>query len=512
MDQAAPSGANRRRGWRRWTRWLLVLCALPPGAFALSTLWLASPWGCRWIATKIQQRSGLETHLDGASWSPWNGVTLREIVIYQPPGLRSAIAEPLLRIASLRIEPAWRLCLHGQFAARVATADAPRVVLSVQMMSHLAKQAPVAPAPVLAAQAPTPAIAAIQQPGHESPPQATPSPVQPTPSQPVVPPAPVPAVPPVVPPIAAVQTDQPSPAKVATPPAPATPTAQEQPPRLQPPPVSNDSQATAWIHLHHASFQLVSVGSPQPLVEIADLTVDLPVSGDAAASSLSVASLKAWGNPLLTDFQAPLAWQAPVLSLEPVEAMLAGLHCRVAGKLALLTGLPMQLEVQLPQQSPAPLAVPGGGEAKVQQLAAIGRFRGLLLTPATWQGDGFAQGSTIAIHAGAHQAAFDNVSCLVALRGGVLSCVDARFVGDDLSLLGNATLFADGRAAGVLRVVAAPETTLGIVRGFFPKNTSTPSLTSMSTPQRVACDLEVFGVVNDLSIRLGHDGPVMPMP
>ncbi|MEI6607094.1 MAG: hypothetical protein WCP35_17420, partial [Verrucomicrobiota bacterium] len=273
--------------------------------------------------------------------------------------------------------------------------------------------------------------------------------------------------------------------------------------------VAAAKKPTGWFRLRHASLRLIASGTEPPLVELTDLSGELPVSGAAATSSLSLASLKVHGSPLLTDFSAPLAWQAPVLSLNPVAANLMGIHLLLAGKLAFLAGLPLQLEVQAPSQSPPPLTLPGGGEAKTGHLASSGRFRGLLMAPGTWQGDCLAENSAISIHAGEHHANFDSGSCCIALRGGVLSCLDARLVGDDLSLLGNATLLADGRAAGVVRLVAAPETTLGIVRGLFPNIEAAPSISPLTSPQRVACDLEVSGSLGALHLHLGHNGPLV---
>jgi hypothetical protein len=447
-----------------------MLCGLPPLAFALSNLWLASPWGRTWLAAKIQLHSGgLATRVGGASWSPWNGVTLREIVISQPPELSAAIAFPLVRISSLRLTPVWRALLRRRWALRDAVIDSPRIVLSAQMLSQLAQQAAAPTAPLAAIEPPSPPVASLQ-----------PAPAPATPERTGLPQLPGAAPPPSSPP--------PQPAAGAA------------------------RQPTVWVRLRHASFQLVSATTALPLLEIADLTSELPLSGDAANSTLGLASLKAHGRTILADFQAPLTWQAPVLSLKPVETTLDGIRCQVAGKLALLNGLPMQLEVQLPKQSPAPLALPGGAVATVAQLATSGRFRGLLLAPATWQGDCFAECAAVSANAGDLHASFDRGTCFIALRGAVLSCVDARLVGDELSLLGNATLFADGRAAGVVRLVAPPESALAIVKRLFPKSTQAPTLTPMATPQRAACDLAVFGTLTALQVQLGHDGPIVPLP
>ena len=191
MNEASPPGANSCRGWRRWFKhpwpgtkgicpcssgpgnlhntgdfgnaetsqqeaagrmparrgpgifhkgwlWLALLCMLPPLAFALSNLWLTSPWARAWLAAKIQFRcGGLPTHIGGASWSPLHGVTLRNIVIAQPAGLGDTMGEPLVRIDAVRLTPRWRSCWHGHFDVLSADLEAPRLVVSLQMLSHL---------------------------------------------------------------------------------------------------------------------------------------------------------------------------------------------------------------------------------------------------------------------------------------------------------------------------------------------------------------------------------------
>ncbi len=72
-----------------------------------------------------------------------------------------------------------------------------------------------------------------------------------------------------------------------------------------------------------------------------------------------------------------------------------------------------------------------------------------------------------------------------------------------------AWLLADGRTAGAVRVVAAPEAVAAIVSKIFPNIQDGPSLTPLATPQRAAFDLETFGTISRLSLRLGKNGPVV---
>ena len=132
-----------------------------------------------------------------------------------------------------------------------------------------------------------------------------------------------------------------------------------------------------------------------------------------------------------------------------------------------------------------------------------------MLAPSSWQGDLLAEAVSPTLGIASHEAKFDKGSAITVLRGGVISCVDARLIGDGLSLLGNATLLADGRAAGVARVVSEPDTVSAIARRVFPMLQDPLSLTPLSTPQRAAFDVVAFGNIHHLFLRLGTDGPIV---
>jgi hypothetical protein len=180
-----------------------------------------------------------------------------------------------------------------------------------------------------------------------------------------------------------------------------------------------------------------------------------------------------------------------------------------AAKIARFSNFPVQFEVQLPRQPLGEISLPFNLKAHAESIAANARFRGLLLSPATWQGDLVADAVSPTLHAGDNEAKFDRGSTVTVLRGGILSCADARLIGDALSLLGNATILADGRLAGAGRLVAPPETVTSITGKLFPNITAGPSLTPLATPQRVAFDVEAFGNISQVFLRLGKEGPVV---
>lgn len=451
MDSEAPIG-GKRRGFRRW-RWLIPsLLGLPAGILLLGNLSLSTPWACRWIASKIERRTGMETRVGGASWSPWNGAAIDAVELLQPVPLRAALREPLVRIDSLRVTPVWKAWLRGRLEVRSIELDTPRLVLPLELVSHVAGPAPPAqqaPPPPVAAAAPPPAAG---QPG---------------------PPAPTP------------------PAAVSPPKPPAPP-----------------AQPTGWLHLQNASLTVVHAGSQRTLIEISKITGSVPIAGDPAQAALRIDSVSVLGNELARNLAAQLDWTYPLLSLKPLETEIAGYKLVLAGRIASFSGLPVQIDAQLPRQPLAAVRLPFDGQATAEAIAANARFRGLLLAPGTWQGDLVAESLAPSIRIADRETRFDRASAVTVLRGGVISCVDARLIGDELSLLGNATLLADGRAAGAARLVAAPESATAIASRIFPA-LAAPSLTPLATPQRAAFDLEAFGNISQLFLRLGKDGPVV---
>jgi hypothetical protein len=457
MESEAPIG-EKRRGFRRWKWLLLAPPALAAFGFMLSNLLLLTPWARGWIAAKIERQTGLETRVAGASWSPWGGASLHGVELQQPAALRAAIASPLARIDTLQVAPVWRAWLRGRLEVRSISLDTPRLVIPLELLSYLTQsktpQPPTPPQPPVAAAAPPPVAAVIP-----------------------------PAAPPQPPPVA------------ATPPPP--------PPLPAPPP-----QPTGWIHLKNASFSIVSVRSKTPLFEIRKISGSLPIAGDPAQSVLEIPSVSFAGNPTFTNLSPTLEWKPPVLSLRPLELEFHGCKFLIAGKIGSLTGLPLQLEAKLPKQALSAVTLPFDGRLDSEAIAMNFGFRGLLLAPPTWQGDFVAESQATSLRVAGHEVKFDRGGVVTVLRGGRLSCVDARLIGDELSLLGNATLLADGRAAAALRLVAPPANLEGMVKRAFPTLES-PSLTPLGTPQRSAFDLEAFGKISQLFLRLGRDGPIM---
>lgn len=454
MNNGVPTSGRRR--WARLALWLLPVW-LPVLVVLLALVWLSSPLGRSWVEARIRGMTGLDARVGAVMVSPWNGVSLDRLDILQPPALRPLIKEPLVSIARIRITPVWKSWLHGKRELRAVELDSPRCVISVEMLGGLARpQTSIAPS--------TP-----PQPPPASPPAPAPAPDGP---------------PPVVPPVAPQQPVRAGPSEAALPP-------------------------TAWIHLKNASFTLVSASSGMKHVDVSGIDASIPVAGKTARSTLKVASAKVRDKPVISGFSTSLNWQAPMLSMESTETTVAGVKVAVAARTALTSGIPVQIDLRMPEQKPGVLQLGAESTADPGSVTAGARFIGLTLAPSTWQGDLVLETIAPSARCGGFQAAFDRGRAVVVLRGGLLSCVDARLIGDDLSLLGNATLLADGRLAAAIRLVAPPEVASSIASRAFPGLPEPPALTNLSTPQRSAFDVEVSGDIRHIFLRAGAQGPVI---
>ena len=454
MDSEAPIGETRR-GFRRWWRVAIILAALPIFGLLLGYALLRSSWTSDWLANKIQARVGLETRVGGISWSPWSGAAIHDLEILQPKPLRALEKESLLKIGSVSFTPVWRAWLRGRFDVQSIMLDSPRVVLPVELLYELGRPSAQATPPPVAV---TPAAVAAQ------------------PAQPSGPPPP---------PSAAVNP----PNVVQVPP---------QPPR-----------PTGWIHLKNASFVILHATSRKTFLDISKTSGSIPISGDPAQGALTIGKASTFEQPLSPDLTANLDWTPPLLSLKPLETLIGTYKLTLAAKIATFSGFPIQVEMQFPHQPLASLSLPFGGQVAAQSISSNLRFRGLLLAPATWQGDLITEAVSPTLQVATHEAKFDKGGAVTILRGGILSCVDARLIGDDLSLLGNATLLANGRLAGAARLVAPPDTITSITNQLFPVLQGKPSLTPLATPQRAAFDVEAFGSISQPFLRLGKDGPIV---
>lgn len=453
---------------KRWFRRLftvgLVLAGgLPLVCFALSNLYLASPKGRIFVASKVQGISGFETSVMGSSWSPWNGISVYGIRIEQPGPLNTAVSSPLLTIESIHAKLAWRaLVLNRQVLLKGVEIRNPKLVLPIELLSQLPSQ----PATVS-----TPPVVAQVDPST----QLTPAPPLPTGSTPET--------------VALIQQKKPV-AKIES--------------------VGESTIPTVWVKFSGGGLKIVSTKSKEPLYQISDLKGAAPLGGKHANSEIVLKQIEFLGKPLVDTIKIPLKWRSPVLEVGAFGGELFGMDCEAVASIAISGAIPFQINAVLPEQENQEIGFGENVNAKFGSLAAQGVFQGQLTFPATWQGQWITQAASIDTSYASQTAHFDQGQTMVIFRNGALSCIDARLVGEQLTLIGNATLLSDGRAAANGRIIAAPETLVAISK-FTEPNSAAPALTPLSTPQRSALDLQFFGKLGEFYFKPNPRAAAIPL-
>lgn len=431
----------------------LSLVLLPAVFLAAANLWFASPPARAWIERKLHDHLATRVHVERMSVWPWSGITLHWITVDAPTTLEPTPTEPLATFESLCIEPQWLDWLKGRRNLRAIEINAAHLRIPIELLGS-------------AALGRTPPVAAM-------------------PSQP-----PATSQPPAV-----------QPPSTSSPPAVAMPAPTEAPAVLTP---------TAWIHLNDCSLEITSIHKPGIDLKITGINGSIPAAGKEAASSLAIAAIQCADTPVSKDLRCQLKWKAPQLTMEPMDCEVLGLKTRLVARAQFSRALPLEVALQLPEQPLAEFPLMNQARASADRLSVRARFIGLALAPASWQGECVTELLAPLIRWSDRTIPFQQGRAILVMRGPNLSCVDARLVSDDVSLLGNATLLGDGRIAANARLVASPEYATNAVHRFLP-NIDVP-LTPLSSPQRVAFDVMATGTLRQMQFSLGSHGPMLTIP
>jgi hypothetical protein len=490
MTPEAPT-PGKRSGFRHWRQIVSILPLLAVLLFLAANLIISGPWLRQRAIAIVERKFKLPAEIGGITWTPWGGVAIHRLAVLQPAPLRSSMPEPLLSIAEIRFTPTWKALLKRRFEVERLTLDTPRLYLPIEIMAELLKDTTVAAPPPLIAAAPAPASPITAEPTHAATPteQAAPQPASPTPTEPAAPTAPTPS--------------EPTPSE----PAPSEPATVKPPP--PPPPAASALPPTQWVDLKNASCVIVSAKKGVSLATISGVSGSIPVYGQSAESTLTTQSISIGAISTKSELSTKISWAYPIFSIAPFETQFGDYKCLFSAKLAALPRLPLQIEAQFSPQRLEEITLPLDMRLAAESIAAIGRFRGLMLSPSTWDGDFRTELKSAILNVADQVTHFDHGGAITLLRGGILSCVDARLVGDNLSILGNGTLVADGRVAAVARVVSHRETVESIANRIFSQVPGPRALTELNTPQRVAFDLQAAGTLSQLLIRLGNGGPII---
>jgi hypothetical protein len=448
----------KKGGWKRKLGYrLLILFILTPLlAFGISNLFLVSPKGRAFIEHRIERKLPLEASVQGATWSPWNGITIYGLQMEQPGALKDAVGKPLLSVQSIQLHPYWTAFAGMNFELKSIEILKPEITLPIELLSQIPQKEAKA-----AVALKTPDLASLEpQPGGGSGPSRAP----------------------VSPPLG--EIDLPAGKK------PAGPTVS----------VVEIPSASLWVKVSEGRLTIVTTMSSAPLFQANGINGSLPLAGKSAESEVHVARLEGIGGIAPTDTTLPIKWTPPILATGAIGGKLSGLEYKVQGHIGLVPGMPFRIDALIPEQKEKEFSYGDEIRATLGSVVAQGSSHGYLGIPASWQSQVVVQAAPVDTSIGGRETRFDSGHALFVFQDGALRCLDARLVSEGASIIGNATLLSDTRMAANARIIATPETLLSIA-GYTRRDQRVPHLTPLSTPQRAALDLQLFGHLGNISYK-----------
>jgi hypothetical protein len=205
-----------------------------------------------------------------------------------------------------------------------------------------------------------------------------------------------------------------------------------------------------WLKISDGFLALTHSSQPQPLLEINNISADLPIAGAPATGHLHAGSLNALSQILASNGQINLRWQYPRWESETTRLSFAGIYADTKFQVGRVAGLPFSVMVaQEPQNWQS-----SDGPYQINHLQSIHRLGGFLIAPQTWQGESVWQTNEIKASLGQRKFQFFASHSRLLLQGSTLHCTDFRLLGDDYSILGNGLLNTQGECLGLARLIA----------------------------------------------------------
>ncbi|MGJ8676190.1 MAG: hypothetical protein ACSHX0_01600 [Akkermansiaceae bacterium] len=468
--------------WKKCFYPLVSLFLIVLLSYGVSNIVLSSPWAKGKVEHQIKKRTGLDSKLGSLSWSPWSGLTLRQLKILQIRELRDQITEPLASIKEVKVVPYWKPLLKRKLELKDVRVDSPSFVVSVEMLAALASSLPPVKEkkPLVAQKAPPAKKATKPQMANKKPALASNA----------------------------------KPKAVAA-----------KKPQTKKPQLKKISQAPAgkpiWLHVDHAAFKLISFTKKVDLLAISGVSLHTPVFGEDAEGRLKIGLVQAPGLSNVMNLEEKIQWRRPFLQIKDENLNLAGLSLAIEAKLALdrkrLMTSAYQIKAVLKPQSLGELhdfewlgIVPDADQVR-GEIGAAGYF----FNPVSWRGAMLATATNLHIKEkhGNQQIQFDEVSIPLFFSQCQFHWSDVRLVGDDISILGNGGLSVHNVLA-VTRFVVSPEFAAGadsFLLGSMIKRRHGSWWSNLETPDRKVRDLVISGNLKDPLVDAGDKKEQMPL-
>lgn len=474
---------------RRFVRAGLALVILLLIIFAGSNIFLSSKPGQKFLQKHLSRRThGITWQVAGATWSPWNGITVKELTAQLASNQESKNSNPpLLQLKKTKLKPYWGQLLRGKKLFRELILDEPHLNIPAEMFIAIEPTRPTPP--------PKPKV-------------KHPHTVKPQPSQ--------------KPP----KTKPPKKPKSKPTPSP-QPTAKEKP-KSEPKPID---EKRFWIRLRNAKVRVYSMKLGQD-IEFHALNADLPLGGPPAKGSLSWKKITLDQHLLSGSQNLPIEWKSPTWTLPNQDIPLTfpqfadqslasiPLQARVGGTFSpKRSSLDFRYNLSLsPQALPDYILHKSSRfHLRAQTIAANLTGSGSLVNASTWRFDSAFAMNDIEIFSQLRNQHlfFETAQAQVNLRNATLIAPNLSLRSEQLSLLGNGQIHLGGYLLGVLRIISDPELAHRFTRvangSRISQGWTNHWLKPLETPDRYYRDLHVEGFLTDAQVNSGRKGEFIPL-
>lgn len=433
----------------------------------------------RFLEGELKKRTRLEWSMASATWSPWGGIRLREVVAELPSQLEEKIA-PVVRVQRVEVYPYWSTVFQKRPEFREVVVEKPEGNIPIELISLL-----------------------LAEKGQSK--QAEPIlPTLPKPKDPVVPVEPN-------------KKDEKKPNdKVSEKPKPQKVEQQGSPAVEEK--VEKSLPSRIIVRNGRCRFYSMAAGQTDLLIE--GFTLDLPISGPEAEGVVTSKSVSFSGQQVLGTISHVARWKEPYLDFPAQETEWQGLKFLYGGRLQLKGGTrySVALQGQPGKMQDFELSEWTGGRVGIEQVKTfLVRSDGDLRRPGTWRADVLAdvRGVNLVQKDRNLGHRFDLGQFVAVFRQGSLQIADMRLRSERLSLLGNGIVRADGHLWSVLRVVADPEISEMMTRvavgSHLSRGWMSKWMRPMGTPDRYYRDLHFQGRLPQVFVDVGKKGEFLEL-
>ncbi|MEP4078791.1 hypothetical protein [Haloferula sp.] len=453
---------------------LVVLLLI--GFLLIQTL-LSTSWVRGKVAAKLSQRvGGLNVQIADLDWTPWGGARIRGLKVGQPELLEKLVPIPLLEVDEVHVWPDYAAALKGELAASQVTVKRPKLHVSAEMlMSIAAASTPAAEPPSIAAAA-VPQPAAAVGGGSESESESA-STVE-APEAGNQPQAASPK-----PPVQAVEA--PAPPKVV--------------------------RKRIRVVVEDGGFELVRAGEEEKLAVINGVNLDLPVFGEPAEASSSIALIECLGQVIDDDLKLEVKTGGAGLDFLIVDR--PGKKSGIVGRVGLIAvaGVPFRANLGVRRDALDRMKLSEELSVESGEIQMRVNGGGWLQAPGSWSGVGQFGANQVLGQLAGQSLAFGSATGSLQLSGGVIQSPDFRLVGDSASILGNGWVTSRDGAA-VLRVVV-PYSVVGMMNAGLGKKVpeSVFAFKPLQPDNRWYSDVSMWREESGWVVEFGESGSELPI-